>query len=337
MGSRWLVCIKEVITLCAAASVIAVLWSCEAVPTRPVTEKEATAAVGYGRAFGRIVVVQDGKEKTWSTALFATDVLNLYVRSTATGRMQQMQMVGDGSFVWPLQAGDYVIVAYADSAKGAGRLWTTFSIPQPGQAVYIGDLRIVETTGSRYGFFVEDQYEEALKKVEPQLVEGKLEPVRGLMKFEQDVGTYNRVRGVCAQEWGITCDKQVLGVEPVLPVGALTGYPIVPDLTPLLEWKPSIWKHFTYDVAIYESLLIGAPGAPRVRGALVTYAQGLIEPRFKVSEPLEAGKNYEWSVRLRDDDTVSTWSVTNYFVFFVVGSVSSRGQWFGLSTPTSRK
>ncbi len=337
MEFRWVVCIRRAIALCAAAIVIVGLWSCETLPTQPASEKVATTATGYGRAFGRIVVVQDGKEKTWSTSLFATDVLSLYVRSTATGKMQQMRMEGDGSFFWPLQAGDYVIVAYAVSSKGAGRLWTSFSIPQPGQAVYIGDLRILEAAGSRYGFAVEDQYEEALKKVAPQLVEGKLEPARGLMKFEQVLGTYSRVRGACAEDWGIKCDKQVLGVEPVLPAGALTGYPIVPDLTPQLEWKPSIWKHFTYDVAIYESLLIGAPGAPRVRGALVTYAQDLSEPRFKVSAPLEPGKNYEWSVRVRDGDTVSTWSVSNYFVFFVIGSVSSRGQWFGLSTPSNRK
>jgi len=248
-----------------------------------------------------------------------------------------MQIEGDGRFIWPLQSGDYVIVAFTVASQGAGRLWTTFSIPQAGQAVYIGDLRIVETTGSRYGFDIENRYEEALNKVKVQLVEGRFEPVVGLMEPEQEVGTYSRVRGICAKDWGVNCDKQVLGVEPVLPAGTLAGYPAVPDLTPLLEWKPSISQDITYDVAIYESLLIAAPNAPRVRGALISYAQDLKEPRFKLSEPLKAGKQYEWSVRLRAGDTVSTWSVTNYFVFFVIGSVSSRGQWFGLSTPSHPK
>lgn len=337
MRALWFPRARSAITLCAAAVVIGVLASCEAIPTRPVTEKVGTTAAGYGRAFGRIIVVQDGKEKTWSTGLFATEVLNLYVRSTATGLMQQMQIESDGRFIWPLQTGEYVIVAFTVASQGAGRLWTTFSIPQAGQAVYIGDLRIVETKGSRYGFAIENQYEEALKKVEAQLVEGKFEPVLALMKSEQEVGTYSRVRGVCAKDWGVKCDKQVLGVEPVLPVGTLTGYPAVPDLTPLLEWKPSIRQDITYDVAIYESLLIAAPSAPRVRGALITYTQDLKEPRFKVIEPLKEGKQYEWSVRLRAGDTVSTWSVSNYFVFFVIGSVSSSGRWFGLSTPSHTK
>jgi hypothetical protein len=247
-----------------------------------------------------------------------------------------MEIKGDGSFMWPLQAGDYVIVAYHGMGSvGTGRLWTTFSIPQPGQAVYIGDLRI-EASGSLYRFAVEDQYEEALKKVERRLAEGKLEPVKALMQLERKIGTYNRVRGLCAQGWGIKCDGGFQGVEPVVPAGATRGYPLAASVTPRLEWKPSDKEGITYDAAVFESLTltVDMPGAPRMRGALVAYAEGLPEPRFQVPTPLQPAKKYDWSVRLRDGDTVSTWSVSSYFTYFVIGWASGTGQWFGLSTPS---
>jgi hypothetical protein len=336
MRPALLLWVSRAITVCAAAVTIVAVSSCGEAPIQPTAEKGATTAAGYGRAFGRVIFVEDGKEKTWSTGTFALEVLNLYVRSTQTGQMHHIQIKGDGSFVWPLQAGEYVIVAYnAPGPAGTGRLWTTFAIPQPGQAVYIGDLRI-ESKGSSYRFGVLDRYEEALKKVEPQLAEGKLESVKALMQVEQEIGTYQKVRGICAEAWGIKCDGGLLGVVPVLPAGTARGYPAVANLTPLLEWKPSDRAGITYDVVVFESLALTGNmlGGPRARGAVVDYAQGLSEPRFQVTKPLQPAKKYDWSVRLREGDTVSTWSVSSYFVFFVIGWASGSGQWFGLSTPS---
>ena len=42
---------------------------------------------------------------------------------------------------------------------------------------------------------------------------------------------------------------------------------------------------------------------------------------------------YEWSVRVRDGDTVSTWSTTSQFTFLIVAAVFTHGDWFSLSTP----
>jgi len=40
-----------------------------------------------------------------------------------------------------------------------------------------------------------------------------------------------------------------------------------------------------------------------------------------------------WSVRLRNGDTVSSWTTTSYFAFFIVGSARGSGQWYGFTTP----
>jgi len=119
--------------------VAAVLLSaCGDMPIRPVDEKVATIAAGYGRAFGRIDYLENGKEKTWSGSVFGADLLTLFVRSLRSGEMQYMQIEGDGSFYWPLRAGDYEIVGYqvtrqlVTSARHTGRLVTTFSVSRPG-------------------------------------------------------------------------------------------------------------------------------------------------------------------------------------------------------------
>ncbi|MFY9317594.1 MAG: DUF6719 family protein [Burkholderiales bacterium] len=324
--------------------VAAVLLSaCGDMPMRPVDEKVATIAAGYGRAFGRIDYLENGKEKNWSGSVFGADLLTLFVRSVRSGEMQYMQIEGNGSFYWPLRAGDYEIVGYqvtrqmVTSARHTGRLMTTFSVSKPGQAVYIGDLRI-EAGTDRYRFDVVDRYAEALKRVDARITAGRLEAVKDLMRLEKQAGSYKRVVEICDKAWALKCDRNYQGVEPVRPSGTEMGFPVTHNLTPLLEWKPSGRPEVSYDVAIYDaySFAYGATGVvPRMSGALVDYSEGLREPRYSPPAPLQPGKKYEWTVRLRDGDTVSSWSATSYFVFAIVAWASGSGQGFGFATPAT--
>jgi hypothetical protein len=71
----------------------------------------------------------------------------------------------------------------------------------------------------------------------------------------------------------------------------------------------------------------------RLRGAVVDYAEGLRVPRYRPAAPLQPGRKYEWSVRLRDDaDTVSGWSTASY-VFFAVVAAAKGSRGFGFETP----
>jgi hypothetical protein len=322
-------------TLVAAMLLLA---ACAEMPRAPADEAAATPAAGYGRAFGRIQYLDEGKELTWSASLFA-DTLTVFVRSASTGQMHYMNLEGDGSFYWPLPAGEYAILGYqlyrsVSNARSTGRLMTTFSVPQPGQAVYIGELRI-ETGKSRYRFGVLDRYAGTLQRVEARLADGKFPAAKGLMRLEPQPGSYKRVTGICARSWGLECDSNYQGVRPLEPEGAARGFPVAKDLTPLLAWKPSTRPEVTYDVAIYESLAFnyGAMGSVKgLRGTLVAYAEGLREPRYSAAA-LEPGKRYEWTVRVRDGDTVSSWSTTSYNFFAVVAWGRGSGQYFGLETP----
>jgi hypothetical protein len=315
---------------------LAAIASCTWQAVRPVDENTATISAGYGRAFGQIVYVQDGKNLSLGKpGSLGWDTLNIYIQSLQTGQLLDMDIKGDGTFIWPLQAGEYMLLAYKKFAPMTmGSIRTTFSIPQHGQAIYIGDLHI-NVDKSKYRFTLEDHFADAQKKSGAQLVEAGFEISKSLMKAEAQLGTYIGMWGICAERSGITCNRNFQGVEAIDPPRAEMGYPSVSTLNPLLKWTPSSREGITYDVAIYDSLTltVNMPGAPRARGALVEYAEGLREPQYQVIDPLKPDRKYDWSVRLRDGDNVSTWSLSSYFAFFIVGWTAGAGQWFGLSTP----
>jgi len=315
-----------------AISLLAVMVvACGEMPVRPVSEESATVEAGYGRAFGRVVYVEEGKQREWKWL----EELVLYVRPASGVALQRMSITGDGRFCWPLKAGDYVIVGYSVlGPPRTGRLWIGFSIPRPGQGVYIGDLRI-DTMHGRYYFGVDDKYADALAKVQPQLAAAKIVPEKLLMTPEKKQETVKSTWPICAKRSGLVCETNLQGVEPVQPPDTASSFVTVTSLTPLLAWKPSSKKELTYDVAVYESLSLAGdmPGAQRIRGTRVAYAEGLREPRYQLSTPLAPNTKYEWSVRLRQGENVSTWSTTGYFAFFVIGWATGSGQWFGIETP----
>lgn len=333
MGLRSAASVRHIRLLFRLATAACLLTACADIPVRPADEKAATVAAGFGRAFGRVIYLENGKEFDWSSSVFATDSLTLYVRAVPEGQLQMMQIEGDGSFYWPLQAGDYVIVGYlrmrrqVTNQQRTGRLWTTFTVPRPGQAVYIGDLRI-DATNHGFRFEVFDRYAEALPRVQDRLRDGKIEAVNGLMRVDGQLGRYTRVIPICNKAWVLACDSNFQGVEPLQPEGTAQGFPLTASLMPVLEWKPSGKAGVTYDVAIFESLTI-----PRMRGARVGYAEGLTEPRYTPATALPPGRKFEWSVRLRDGDTVSSWSSTSHFAFLIVAWARGSGQGFGFTTP----
>jgi hypothetical protein len=314
---------------------------CEGMPRAPVEEDAATAEAGYGRAFGRIDYRENGKDVLATRSFLNSVSLTLFTRSIRTGKTHFMQVEGDGSFYWPLEAGEYAILAFRlTRAQGAvststGRLMTTFAVPSAGQAIYIGDLQI-ERGASGYRLRVADRYEEALGKAQDRLSAAKQAAAKGLMRLEAQIGSYKRMIAICHQSWGLACDSTHQGLEPLKPEGAGDGFPVTQNLTPSLEWKPASRPGLTYDVAIFESVPLNPAAIVHtagLRGALVAYAEGVREPRHLVVTPLEPAKLYQWTVRLRDGDTVSNWSTISRSTFAVVAWSRGSGQMFGLATP----
>lgn len=322
------------------AASVALLVSCAA--QAPVSEAEGTAAAGYGRVFGRVHYSYNGAPTELGLAMLGSHDVTLFVRQAGSDQMQYLKPQRDGTFSWPLKAGDYVLVGLA-AGRTAGsyrenttrRYMAPIALAEAGTALYIGDIR-VQSRGGRYNIDVVDEYDETLRRMQPQLEGAKFRPVKALMQPERPPGNYKRVQSVCAAAWQLACSDTHQGVEIVAPVGPGMTFPSTESLTPVLEWKPSPRKDVTYDVVVYESLTFAygfGDQVNRLLGSRVAYAEGLTEPRFAPPTALQPGKKYEWSVRLRDGDTVSSWSTTSFSLNLLVAGRRESGRLFAFETP----
>lgn len=320
-----------------AASFV-LLASCTAQP--PVSEEEGTAAAGYGRLIGRMQFLHNGEPRAFGMTFLDAYHVTLLLRESGSDLVHFVESDREGTLNWPLKPGQYDLIGLvAGRSAGSYHEQTTRRYMAPitieaGTALYLGDIR-VESRGGRYNITVLDQYDETLKLLQPRLTSGKFRPVKARIQPEQPPGNYKAMRPVCDAAWGISCSETNLGVEIVRPVG-MGPFPTTESRTPLLEWKPSTQKDVTYDVAIYESLNFEFTqwgSINRMLGSRAAYAEGLTEPRFTPSTPLQPDKKYEWSVRLRRGDTVSSWSTTSFSLNLIIAARSNSGRYFGFETP----
>jgi hypothetical protein len=331
---------RTAVVLGLAASA-ALLVSCAVKP--PVSEEEGSVASGYGRVFGRVQYTYDGAPAELGLALLGSHDVTLFLREAGGEELQYLQPERDGSFSWPLKPGNYVLIGLA-AGRSAGsyregtnrRYMAPVSVPEAGVAVYIGDIRIA-SRGGRYAIDLVDDYDETLKRMQPLLASGRFRPVKALLRPERPPGRYKAVQPICSGAWGVACSDANQGVEVVAPVGPGMTFPTTETLTPLLEWKPSARSDVTYDLVVYESLnfeyALGRQRVSRMLGALAAYAEALPEPRFVPPAALPPGRKYEWSVRVRSGDTVSTWSTTSFSLNLLIAGRRSSGQLFGFETP----
>lgn len=325
-----------------AASVAVLLVSCAAQP--PVSEEQGTVAAGYGRVFGRVQYSYKGVPTEIGIVFLGSHDVTLFLRQAGSDELHYLKPERDGTFSWPLKPGDYVLVGIA-ARRTAGNFqeWTSrrymapISVPEAGTAVYIGDIRVA-LRADGYRIALLDEYDTTSKLMRPRLESGKFRPLKSLMRPERAPGHFKAVRPVCAPDWGLTCTDRYRGVELVGPVQFGATFPTTASLTPALEWKPSARKDVTYDVAIYESLSFvyefGGSRVERMLGSQAAYAEGLTEPRFVPATALQPGKKYEWSVRLRSGDTVSTWSTTSFSLNLIIAGRGQSGSFFGFETPS---
>ena len=302
---------------------------------QPPNEDQANQAGNYGRAFGKLAVVEDGKPvPTFNSFSFSGKPYWFFVQSLQSCQLYRMTVEDDGKFLWALPVGDYVVAAAETVGIRTFRLWLSFTIGEPREASYVGDLDI-EVNKYGFAFRVVDNYEQRAREFQPQFAKSGLTPKKGIMQAEPPLGKNTGLWSICAPKSGFPCDLRLYGVKPLAPEGTQKSYAAVSSLMPFLSWEPSPNRDFKYDLAIYESLPIGldVPGVRKLKGRLVEYAEGLSEPKYQVQKPLKPGMKYDWSVRLREGDTVSTWTTTSYFAFLIVGWASGGGQWFGFRTP----
>ncbi len=138
------------------------------------------------------------------------------------------------------------------------------------------------------------------------------------------LGNFKMMHSICSSEWGTECTRSVQGLEPVEPavdreLNGL-GFTDVSNLTPTLKWKPPSRSGLTYDVVVWEATAYRLPSALKdiyEPGRPVVYAENLDSPIYVVQDSLKPKTRYFWSVRLRDHDLVSSWSVGGHLTILL--------------------
>jgi hypothetical protein len=318
--SAWLVCVMIAASLCGCAD----------------TAGAKKAAPGESVVFGRVAAVYNGKPvENLQGMSFAGSSFVLLKIGESEGKL--INLPGDGSFAWALPPGEYMLVEFQYATEGARRaldLRAKFFVPDRPVSMYIGLLRVTYQHGAQAAG-LEDDFDGAVAQLQQARPDAPPEIVKSLLEPEEQLGNYSAVVGACDSRWGIKCEDYQYGVRPLDPAHSSSTFTEVPSLTPTFKWSPAGRPGVKYDLVIYQSISCRSVTimSDRRAGCVVLYREGIDANQFTPDEPLAPGQKYLWSVRFRENDTVSSWSSTGHFTFFLIGFSGASGELFAFRTP----
>lgn len=125
------------------------------------------------------------------------------------------------------------------------------------------------------------------------------------------------------------------GLEPVYPSVSMLMTQ-VDSLQPEFRWQAAQEEGTTYDFAIWEmegAYSTGWGSAKQSWGKLCYFVENLKENYHRITKPLEPGKKYNWSVRVRRGTYVSDWSAYNQTIVSSFGTDYRTNAPFSFKTP----
>ncbi len=309
-----------------------------------------TAIPGQSIAFGKIDVLENGQPPKWTTGEFAfieitSGRFRILLIQEATSKLIHHDLENDGSVHWSLAPGKYLVAGFdwTDGSRNtSGQIRAHFTIPDGVPAVYFGTLALSLSSG-RYGIEIRDEFDDAAAALAEKMSGFAGTPIKNLMELEEEpTGGSRYTAHVCNKVWEVACGERYRGVTPLDPVvgqlsdviGHLT-FPNVDNLHPTLKWSASDKAGVGYDVILYEAIQYETANGrvALLRGSIADYAENLRDAEYRPTNPLKPGTRYLWSVRLRKDDKISTWSTYRYDHFFVLGFSRANNLFFSFKTP----
>ena len=296
-----------------------------------------------GITFGKLELIKDGKVVSWSSFWMGREGRIIFLPPSGNKAIVY-KVDKDGFFSWALEPGNYLILGYDLTEGGnvtSGDLRISFNVSDKTKNVYIGNLKV----DLQEGWYKIDVYDDSSTAVE--LFRNKFpnaeQPVKELAQLQEDIGTFKNKKYVCAEYWGTDCKNKSYGlgfmrfegVKPIKPEVTIKGQTKLDNLLPTFEWSPSSVDNISYDLVVYEAVSFSRSGIDiqYKPGRLVLYKEDIRESKYELKDPLKPGSRYFWSIRLRLNDDVSTWSKYAFFQTIILVTEGGRNNWFSFETP----
>jgi hypothetical protein len=333
--------VRVVNRLWQTAALIALTWllsSCETTDGRPLaTTTAAQLEPGTHVVSGRLELYEDGTPT--QMGLFASvNAAAFLAAPTGSDRGQLLDVDTNGTVNWKLPPGEYDLVALRLVHRNGSSLvqlkgHLTVSADQP-----VTEIGLIRAERGSYGSRV--RLIDSANTSTPDARNEAALPQRPLQLLRDSIGSYARVVDVCAPRWWLQCTQSFNGVEAVSPKVDFTLSGPQPTrldtLQPRFRWRTALTAGAAYDLVVWRGISY-KPGAlaatTYASGPVAFYAENLQQAEFAEVPPLQPKSHYFWSVRMRQADTVSTWTTTGHDTFLLVAWSRSSGHLFEFETP----
>ncbi len=170
---------------CTLLFLVYLLTSCVPVRISDVKELPGEEPV----VFGHIKVIEEGQPKDWGVG--GGFRVHIIPDAGPEPIPYEYFLAGDGSFYWSLPPGGYMITEFLRLRWKVWRgihperrnILARFVIPEATSPVYIGTLTIRSASG-RYTMVVEDEYDQALKRMKQRFPQVRGPVAKCLMRLE---------------------------------------------------------------------------------------------------------------------------------------------------------
>lgn len=125
-------------------------------------------------------------------------------------------------------------------------------------------------------------------------------------------------------------------IKPIYPEVGNPNFPKeTQSLQPTFRWEAVKSTGATYDLIVYQGIKTESfwEGVKRSIGEEIYYREGLTQTEHKLEEPLQPGKEYYWTVRVRHGDQTSEWAKYDYTLFLGTAYMKAGNQPFIFKTP----
>lgn len=292
--------------------------------------------------FGKLTLMDSEGVKKWGEVFYDQPLLVLLPPGSDIADSYRIK--DDGNFFWALSPGNYTILGFGDRMFGDRKLpmKAKFTVPVSKKSMYIGDFLLLVLQENIFSNKIVDNSQIAISNFKDQFPDIQETPIVDIMVTENKIGSYENIQHICKSKWGIKCEikyffgKSFHGVIPTTPEASIHSFQKINSLSPSFKWQPSSQKNVSYDLIIYEAAIFYFDGFQKVYlpGKIFLLEENIKEPNYELEKELKPGTNYYWSVRLREDNEVSTWSLFHYIYNYVIGVSSGFNQLFSFSTPS---